>query len=354
MKSKFITSLLLVLTIAFSTCFFACDDGETLTPLDLPNVGDTVGLGLYPQSDVTAELGESLSSVYAQVLPSADNANGWTSYGYYANEDNGVDFAWYIDVDTDNDGVKDYRGVYFDAYRPIYTNVAATENNSYQSRNGYDTGTVYWFKYEPIKWTVLTVDGGKATLFAQFAIDCRDIYFLRTDRQDGIHANNYAESAVRAWLNGSFLNTAFNELERSYLGTVAVDNSARSANPDENATYYFDGANQFACENTNDKVFLLSAREATMAENRFNTAAGTKDIARQKMPTDYAKCQGIDVPVVSNSTNYNACWWLRSPFAMQSYNTMYVDQNGILNAMPGDFVNRTNYGIVPAIQVVYS
>ena len=179
MKKRFILSIMLILTLAFSACFVACDNGVNVPPQDsieLPEVGERVAFGSYPQTDVTAEKGEELTATYATVLPYDGNLNGWTSYGYYSNGSNDEeDFMWYLDVDTDADGVRDYRAVYFEKYRPIYTTAEAKAElsadpnkvSSYQHRNGYDTEMVYWFKYEPIYWHVLSVENNKVTLFKE-------------------------------------------------------------------------------------------------------------------------------------------------------------------------------------------
>ena len=43
------------------------------------------------------------------------------------------------------------------------------------------------------------------------------------------YANNYAESSLRQWLNGSFSGTAFSPSQREIIAPVALDNSAYSA-----------------------------------------------------------------------------------------------------------------------------
>ena len=62
---------------------------------------------------------------------------------------------------------------------------------------------------EPIKWVVVSNDGDKAVLFSEYIIDQR--------AYDGA---NWAESGLRSWLNGTFLNSAFTEAERSRLCAV--------------------------------------------------------------------------------------------------------------------------------------
>lgn len=64
---------------------------------------------------------------------------------------------WMKYADITLDGEK-YRAVRFTAYRPDFIgDLASTTNGSYsmQDDNGYKLNTVYYFKYEPLKWRVL-------------------------------------------------------------------------------------------------------------------------------------------------------------------------------------------------------
>ena len=69
-----------------------------------------------------------------------------------------------------------------------------------------------------------------------------------------------------------------------------VDNSARSTNPDANATQWNGGANQYASDMpTSDKIFLLSEREATKSEYGFEAWDAYKGDGTN------AKCERIRV-----------------------------------------------------------
>ena len=372
MKKKSILSILLVLIFMFTAVLAACDDavsensdtdlksGDTLpnsgtivpedkTPVYLPA---ELYFGKYPQSDVTAEKGEELSTAYAENLPSADNANGWTTYGYYSEGSNDTDYMWYKDVDLNNDGEYDYRGVYFSSYRPLYTYVVGNAKNSEQGEYGYVVETVYWFKFEPIKWRVLSVEGNKAILLSDLVLDSQEFYHDNADREDGqVHPNNYAKSDIRAWLNGTFFNTAFNAKQKKIINTVVVDNSAGSTNPDGNAECFYGGENQFACENTSDKIWLISTQEATKEEYGFNSGYNSVDSTRIKKVSDYAKCQGVDS---SDNAEYldNGYWWTRSPFCQYGVFASYFSRDGKLNNS-GDYVSGSKYGVVPAMQITW-
>lgn len=81
---------------------------------------------------------------------------------------------YYIDIDLDQDNEIDYRGVYFSDYRS--TNTLDDSTNSYQHDNEYLTNSIYWFKYEKIKWNILTTTDLKAILICDLVIDSQNYY----------------------------------------------------------------------------------------------------------------------------------------------------------------------------------
>jgi len=236
---------------------------------------------------------------------------------------------WYIDIIT---ATGKYRGVYFTSYRPYFT--TTTSSNSYQDDNGYNTNSVYWFKYEPITWRVLDVVSGKAFLMANLVLDSQDYYYSTSNRTIGeatIYPNNYKESHIRSWLNATFYNTAFTAEEKARIQTTNVDDSVAS-------TGYH--PNTYACANTSDKVFLLSYVEATNATYGLSTTT-----SRQLKPSAYAQSQGV----ITNTSNGNSIWWLRSPnnYFYANY-ARYVSNHGNVFNNP---VTYANFGVVPALWI---
>ena len=71
-------------------------------------------------------------------------------------------------------------------------------------------------------------------------------------QQFDISKNNYEESTIRKWLNQTFYNTAFNEIQKQSIFTTTVDNRAVS-------TGY--SSNQYVCLNTKDKIFEIKRYE---------------------------------------------------------------------------------------------
>ncbi len=298
--------------------------------------GSYIYFGSYPQTLVRDSALSSALGSYS--------SNTWTSYGYYKN---GSISNYMYYTDKEYNGEK-YRGVYFTEKRPYYTtgsNIGSTPNNwaydivSSSNYKTYNTSTVYWFKYEPIKWKIVKEQSGYATLVADLILDSQNYYIsdttsqtTRTDYQGNsasAYSNNYQYSTIRTWLNVTFYETAFTDLQKALIQTTTVDNSVSS-------TGY--SSNNYACGNTNDKIFLLSYQEA-------NTYFGSNS-ARQKKSTDYAKSQGL----WTNTDSYlgNGYWWLRSPNYFYSYPSRRVDRDGSFDSIG---VNYTMVGVVPALVI---
>lgn len=281
--------------------------------------GDYIYFGSYPQTKVSDETLINTLNTLAGALPTISNSYSWTSYGYYTS-----DYMWYIDKDVDGDK---YRGVYFTSYR------------SNKGDNGYSKSTVYWFRYEGIRWRVLTESGNRAFLMCDMAIDAQQY-----DYDNGSYSNNYKESTIRKWLNKTFYNTAFIDSQKDIINKTSVDNSARSTNPYNNAIYWNNGENKYACENTLDKIFLLSEYEVTNSVYGFSNDTGD-DYNRQLKSSDYAKSQGC----YQDNNNENCSWWLRSSIYSTSYYVRGVDFSG--NSNYYNYANDSIGGIVPALWI---
>lgn len=280
--------------------------------------GKTLTFGSYPQSEVTDNaLISNLNAEIQNKLPSSDDLNSWTDYGYYI-QGKVQSYMWYIDVEYKSDK---YRGVYFTEYRPENAGYGTGNSNSKQDENGYTTGKVYWFKFDPITWRILTQENGKAFVAANFILDSREF--------DALGSNNYAASGIRKWLNDAFLKTALANLE-DYVVVTNVDNSADSTGVADNGNI---------CENTNDKVFLLSYAEV------LNEDLGFDFDTRKHQSTDYAKIQGVN----KNSSGYGY-WLLRSPSSDTTFDVRAVHTTGMVSDERR--MSETSCGIVPALYMV--
>jgi hypothetical protein len=291
--------------------------------------GNKIYFGTYPQTKVTATTENGLLSI-------TFDSSTWISYRYYISSSQS-DFMYYKDVDIDNNGTYDYRGVYFTQYRPSGYSYSSSTENTNQDDNGYLTNTIYWFSYDPIEWDILIDFSGKALIITNILLDSQD-YYTNSSYEPFSHnggtgyANNYELSNIRKWLNDNFYNTAFNELQKSLIETTKVDNSAAST-VNNNGPSTANWSNKYACNNTNDKMFLLSYREAT---TYYKTSTDS-----QAKGSDYAKCQGLYV----YSSNENSSWWLRSSSSVNAYYAYRVTHGGMLNSPK---VYCTDCGVRPA------
>ena len=289
----------------------------------------TVEFGSYPQSEVTDA---TLKSTLTSRAGSTDN---WTSYGYYIGNEQyepvQSDYMKYTDVEYD--GSK-YRGVYFTQYRPYWTIYSSSTDNSYQDDNGYSTSTIYWFKYEPMKWQVLSCDSttGEAIVLSKSIIDSQQYYYdyenTRTIDGATVYPNNYEHSDIRTWLNDTFYNTAFGTSEKNAIVATTLDNSAYSTSYSE-----------YDSNSTTDNVWLLSYSEMQNTAYGFTYSSGTK----KATGTAYALCQGLGEYTLNNCSN----WRLRSA-GFYSSRACYVDSDGWVSA-DYDYVNYTDDGVRPAL-----
>ncbi len=149
---------------------------------------------------------------------------------------------------------------------------------------------------EDIEWLVLDKKDDKILVISKYALDCQ--------QYDTSYADvTWETSLLRKWLNGTFINAAFTDAEKSLIPTVSVS-------ADKNLEYGTNPGNA-----TQDKVFLLNITEA----NKYFSY----DSTRQCEATAYAEAQGAHV----SSSNGNCWWWLRSPGIHQDKAAM-VDFDG--------------------------
>ena len=159
---------------------------------------------------------------------------------------------------------------------------------AYQQDNDTSNGK------KPIKWLVLAKEGSKILLISEKGLDCQKY-------NDTCADVTWETCSLRKWLNNDFINAAFSSDEKAMISTAKVS-------ADKNPSCNTNPGNA-----TNDKVFLLSIKEA---ENYFSS-----DSARQCKPTKYVVANVVYI----NSSN--CWWWLRSPGYPQD-RAAYVYRDG--------------------------
>lgn len=336
-----------------------CTTCNELNPVRYTREGNYIYFGHWPQTcerdeNVVAKLNEMAGK---PPLPrDKENPYNWESH-------EGTTYMWQKIVIYN--GTK-YLGVQMNEYRASGIDALYDDITD----NGYYRLNVYWFKYEPIKWRILTTSGNSAFIMSDIALD---FFSMQPDRKseirddlyasynnspgvpDGTYANNWEYSFIRSWLNETFYNEVFNDLQKEIIQTTRLDNSARSCNPDEYPKYYGyaenAGKNKYAdqCNDTDDKIFLLSLRDVTTTAYGFNKDVKAEDPARNLKASDFAKFHGVSM---GNTQKDYVTWYTRSPslaVGNQGYTTfvLYRDNKGVINSP--DLIAEG--GVVPALWI---
>ena len=309
--------------------------------------GDIIEFGSYPQSKVT-------DPRIISVLDGFLTDDVWVSYGYYIGTDTefdgnmtSSDYMKYADLKLNGEK---YRAVRFSQYRPRMTSSTSSETNSMQDNNGYYLNTTYFFKYEPLTWTVLDPEEGY--VMSNIAIDAQayeNFSYYDPDSFDSASgpmvyngkdckylANDWSKCSLREWLNRDFFNTAFTAEEKAQIGKTYLNN-----NNSFNSS--LDGAGTF------DKIFTISFYDAINSDYGFDEDGSRSDLARVRPATDYAMCQGAEV--VSYTGGNIPYWWLRTTGLYGAFAFGVAPGGWIVSSGGGYYnVNRTDMGVVPAFK----
>ena len=218
---------------------------------------------------------------------------------------------------TNENGYYEYAG---EQYEKIY---AKPDDNSYTFNDGSTISKpIYYFKVEPIQWKYLSDDGNNALLTSEYILDSH-----RCDDSE----NNYKNSEIRSWLNNDFFNKAFDD--DSLIATTTVDNSVASTG---------ESSNQYVCETTYDKVFLLSRAELRNADYGFSS-----NDSRCCKTTEYARAKGVECNMDENYLHYGR-YWTRSPNSGYSDFVWFVEDNGHLSFTDSFY---TGNGVRPSLSI---
>lgn len=274
--------------------------------------GDVLSLGTYPQTHITDE------SLIDNLNAAAEDTE-WKTLPYA--QRGSLELVKYSDVEYEDT-----------MYRRIQI-MRSLSNGA--ARNGYNTGAVYWFRFEPIHWILLDADSGFA--ISEMVLDTEPFTYpgynnngtYYTDSSITYYMNNYAQSDIRIWLNNTFLSTAFTHEEAAALNLHTSDNSIV---PDE-------ACEPFICEDTTDYVSLLSLEETSYF-------SGNADAI--KNATDYALALNCDNYGQTEQSQY---WFLRTPGA-NSKNNCYLSPWGTYGL---DIeTDSPDVGIVPTVYISLS
>ncbi len=312
LKAKLVIFLAVAMLVSFATCVSAAENTTAY------NAGDIIEFGMYPQTEITDET--LLAELNAQTLE-------WNSYGYYSGNGSygtavSSDYMKYADVELDGDK---YRAVTFTQYRP-WQSEHDIENSKYeQQNNGYETETVYWFRFDPIKWKVLNPDTG--LILCESIIDSQpfqnevyqnpnDFVLIAhyADPEFTIPANTYSASSLKRWLEGDFTETAFSQAETEMIS---------------------------------QNVHIISVADSTETDYGFDADKQVQDTERMRAGSDYAKIQGLQISVYEPGAG-NSYWWLSDSVSIYQIESA-VCYSGSANRSIG--VSCTYIGVCPAVNI---
>ena len=144
----------------------------------------------------------------------------------------------------------------------------------------YPQGHIIDEKKDPIEWLVLDKNGSELTLITKYAVDA--LPYMKYNYNKNHTPVTWRTCLLREWLNGTFLEMAFDPGEARMLRRTRLKNG--------------DGS-----YDTTDKVYLLSVEEA---ETYF-----ASDEERKCIATQYA----LEFGAYRSSIEPTCLWWLRTP-----------------------------------------
>ena len=210
-KSPILILLTAILAFAMIAGFFsALPAANAATKTTMTRKGDAVWFGYYPQTKATeAEL---------KKMSATPNAEGYYTSG------------------------KDKFVKVTNADPKAHSETADTEFIPFNDGSQPVIGATYFFKLEPIEWKVMVDDeeADAVKLVSRYYLDAHlwlsqyakggswYQYFNTMDGvPEGVPANGWRYSEMRAWLNGEFLNAAFSEEEKAsvylFANTHTID-----------------------------------------------------------------------------------------------------------------------------------
>lgn len=245
----------------------------------------TCTYGIYPQTHVSDE-----TTIKALNALTKTESNGWYLYNnyYYAKTD--------VTLDEFND-----------------------DDLKFSDGTSINNGDTCWFRCDLIKWNVIKTSNDTYTLLSSLLLQNR----IFDKEKDNANTVNYKTSDVREWLNADFYNSAFSD--NAYIQTTEVDNSPSTTGETENS---------FACENTFDKVYLLSYLDYMNADYGFSTSRDESS-TRLFQPTDYATACGACTYVSESETDgkYVSSFMTRSITGEygEYFHECWCDYSGTMN-----------------------
>ena len=297
---------------------------------------DCVWFGSYPQAEVVPDSSE-YTALPKRVLKEGDLIRDDVLYQTLQSAT-----GWDEQDDIVVSGEK-YRRIKKD-------NVTATSSIGIKYYNWESETEYHYFKYQPIKWRVLSVNDSEAFLLADKALDCKPYHTKFNTKFEHV---TWEGSTIRSWLNG--YNASANIQNQDYSSKNFIDTAFRISGQQAIKETYVENKDSLEWDtdggnDTWDKVFLLSKSETyTDVANEYGFISECiNDEARQADSSVYAKAMGTDC--ISSASYLGSCyWWLRSP-GYSSDNAAEVTYGGWVYGSD-NYGNYNHRGVRPALNL---
>ena len=188
-----------------------------------------------------------------------------------------------------------------------------------------------YFKIAPIKWRVLSIGGDVALLLADKNLDCRAYLY-----QESSYAT-WEMSGLQRWLNYSFRDKAFTDLEKESIIRTEV------------YTEFFEGSD--GSTRTKDDLFLLSIDDMCNNQYGFISDSKCKSKSRMAKNTSYAKYCGAWTQ--NDGEEGDAGWWWLRSLGNNCCKVQEVSDDGAIS-MSGAYRETANYAVRPALRISLS
>ncbi|WP_037343760.1 DUF6273 domain-containing protein [Ruminococcus sp. FC2018] len=297
-------------TIQIAKCKTAINDGKYNTALNLYNSGKydeaiTAFNALNGYKDSTIQIAKCKTAINDGKYNTALNLYNSGKY------DEAI--TAYTVLDGYKDSAEKAASCLFLKQKPGLTNISVGSTikfGFYEQDNNTSNGK------EEIEWKVLAVEGNKALVISQYALECLRFNSTYTD-------TTWEKCTLRTWLNGTFYNTAFGSDHQKMIIKSTV---TAAKNPSYNTS---------PGNNTTDNVFLLSITEV----NKYFSSN-----SRQCQGTAYCYAEGA-----YKAGNGNCWWWLRSPGSNSNYAACVNSGASVING--GSYVHNDRGAVRPALWI---
>lgn len=207
-------------------------------------------------------------------------------------------------------------------------------------------GDIYWFKVEPVSWKVIDSTSENLFVITHQSLDAH--HFSNTASEnlinnEIIYPNNYEYSEIRNWLTGEFYNNVFQFGAHEIIKTH-VDNSKETTMDPDHVPH---------CNDTNDKVFLLSYKDYKNPLYGFDPDDGSS-LSRQVFTTDYARANGASYLDEGPTTSLFSSYLLtRSSFVSKENpeSKLFVSKVNRVGYLNGANVSLRQYGFQAAMHI---